>query len=154
MALLDEGVDVIAQHQDTTEPQRAAQEAGAMSIGYNSDHRAFVGDSVLTSPVWNWGGYYIESVRQAMEGTWETHEVWGSMEEGFVGLADFSPLVPQEVIDLVEEARAQIFAGNDVFCGPIFDQAGELRIAEGECLTDGEMLSITWFVQGVIGEIN
>lgn len=125
-----------------------------MSIGYNSDHRAFVGDTVLTSPTWNWGGYYVESVRQAMEGTWETHEVWGSMEEGFVGLADFSPLVPQEVIDLVEEAKASIFAGEDVFCGPIFDQDGELMVAEGDCLTDGEMLGITWFVQGVIGEIN
>ena len=154
MALLDEGVDIIAQHQDTTEPQRAAQEAGAMSIGYNSDHRAFVGDSVLTSPVWNWGPYYIDSVRQAMESTWETHEVWGSMEEGFVDLADFSPLVPQDVIDLVEEAKENIFAGDDVFCGPIFDQAGDLRVEEGESLTDDEMLSIEWSVEGVFGTIN
>lgn len=154
MALLDDGVDIIAQHQDTTEPQRAAAEAGALSIGYNSDHRAFVGDTVLTSPTWNWAGYYIESVKQAIEGTWETHEVWGSMEEGFVGLADFSPLVPDDVIELVEEAKAAIFAGDDVFCGPIFNQAGEEMVAEGECMTDGEMLSITWFVEGVLGTID
>ncbi len=154
IALLDEGVDIIAQHQDTTEPQKAAQEAGAMGIGYNSDQRAFVGDSVLTSPVWNWGVYYTQTVGAALDGTWETHEYWGSLADGAVGLADFSPLVPDNVIALVEEAEADILAGNDVFCGPIFNQAGELAVAEGECLTDGEMLSIDWFVEGVLGEIN
>jgi basic membrane protein A len=53
VALLDEGCDVIAQHQDTTEPQKAAQERGVVSIGYDSDMSKFVGDTVLTSPVWN-----------------------------------------------------------------------------------------------------
>lgn len=154
MALLDEGVDVIAQHQDTTEPQKAAEEAGAMGIGYNSDQRAFVGDSVLTSPIWNWDVYYTWAVGAALDGTWETHEYWGGLAEGVVGLADFSPLVPDDVVALVEAAKEAILAGDDVFCGPINNQAGELAIAEGECLTDGEMLGIDWFVEGVLGEIN
>ena len=38
-ALLDSGVDVIAQHQDTTEPGVAAEAAGAFWVGYNSDVR-------------------------------------------------------------------------------------------------------------------
>ena len=46
-ALLAEGCDVIAQHQDTTEPQKAAAEKGAVSIGYDSDMGKFVGDTVL-----------------------------------------------------------------------------------------------------------
>ena len=54
-ALLDQDCDVIAQHQDTTEPQKAAQERGMVSIGYDSDMSQFVGDTVLTSPIWNWG---------------------------------------------------------------------------------------------------
>ena len=45
VALLDAGADVIAQHQDTTEPQKAAQERGVWSIGYHSDMAKFVGDS-------------------------------------------------------------------------------------------------------------
>ena len=59
-ALLDQGADIIAQHQDTTEPQKAAAERGGTSIGYNSDMRVFVGDSVLTGPVWNWGSGFPE----------------------------------------------------------------------------------------------
>ncbi|NMC00770.1 MAG: BMP family ABC transporter substrate-binding protein, partial [Chloroflexi bacterium] len=66
VALLDQGADIIAQHQDTTEPQKAAQERGALSIGYDSDMRAFVGDTVLTSPIWNWGGYYTQTVKDAI----------------------------------------------------------------------------------------
>jgi basic membrane protein A len=34
-ALLDQDADVIAQHQDTTEPQKAAQERGVVSVGYH-----------------------------------------------------------------------------------------------------------------------
>lgn len=154
VALLDQGADIIAQHQDTTEPQKAAQERGMLSIGYNSDMRAFVGDTVLTSPIWNWGVYYIQTVRAAMEGTWTTHQYWGQMKEGIVGLAEFSPRVPQAVRDEVEAAKQKIFAGQDVFCGPIKDQNGQVRVAAGQCMTDAEMLSFDWFVEGVVGSIS
>ncbi len=62
-ALLAQGADVIAQHQDTTEPQKAAMDAGVFSVGYDSDMRTVVGDTVLTSPIWNWGPKYIEIVK-------------------------------------------------------------------------------------------
>ena len=74
-ALLDEGADIIAQHQDTTEPQKAAQDRGALSIGYDSDMAKFVGDTVLTSPIWNWGPKYIEIVKQVQAGTYKTESV-------------------------------------------------------------------------------
>ncbi len=152
VGLLDEGADIIAQHQDTTEPQKAAAERGKLSIGYDSDMRAFVGDTVLTSPIWNWGTYYVETVGAAMEGTWETHQVYGSMEEGFVDLAEFSPEVPQEVKDLVAAEQERIYSGEwDVFWGPIKDQNGEERYAEGEKMTDDEILNMDWFVEGVVG---
>ena len=154
VALLDQGVDIIAQHQDTTEPQKAAQERGMLSIGYDSDMGQFVGESVLTSPMWNWGTYYIDTVGKALAGEWETHQYWGAMEDDIVMLAELSGLVPQEVRDAVDAAKAEIFAGNDVFCGPINNQAGETVVAEGECMTDGEMLGFDWLVEGVIGSIS
>jgi basic membrane protein A len=153
VALLDAGADLITQHQDTTEPQKAAQERGALSIGYDSDMRAFVGDTVLTSPMWNWGSYYVDTIGNAMNGEWETHQYWGGLEDGVVQLADFSPKVPQEVQDLVESERQAILDGNDVFCGPINDQAGAVLVADGECMSDEEMLGMNVFVEGVGGTI-
>ncbi|TFG67630.1 MAG: BMP family ABC transporter substrate-binding protein [Anaerolineales bacterium] len=153
VALLDAGADIIAQHQDTTEPQKAAQERGALSIGYDSDMRSFVGDTVLTSPIWNWGSYYIPTVKAGMDGTWESHQYWGGMKEGVVELADFSPKVPQDVRDLVKTAEQNILDGNDVFCGPIMAQDGSVFVAAGECMEDGAMLGMSVFVEGVVGTI-
>ncbi len=154
VALLDEGADIIAQHQDTTEPQKAAQERGALSIGYDSDMRAFVGDTVLTGPVWNWGVYYVKTVEDAINGTWKTHQYWGGMADGVVELADFSPKVPQEVRDEVNAAKEKILSGEwDVFCGPIVDQDGNTVVPEGECMSDGDMLGMNFFVEGVVGTI-
>ncbi|RLC61822.1 MAG: BMP family ABC transporter substrate-binding protein [Chloroflexi bacterium] len=153
-ALLDEGADIIAQHQDTTEPQKAAKERGMLSIGYDSDMAQFVGDTVLTSPVWNWGLYYVDTVKAVLDGTWETHEYWGGLADGVVELADLSPKVPDDVRTVVEAEREKIVSGEwDVFCGLINGQDGSERIAAGECMSDGDMLSMDWFVEGVVGTI-
>lgn len=154
IALLDAGADIIAQHQDSIEPQKAAQERGALSIGYNSDMRTSVGDTVLTSPVWNWGYYYIDAVQAALDGTWKSHAYWGGMDEDVVQLADFSAKVPQDVRDLVEAAKTQIMTNDRIFCGPIRDQAGNEIVAAGQCLSDADKLNMQFFVEGVIGTIS
>lgn len=154
LALLDEGADIIAQHQDTIEPQKAAAERGKLSVGYDSDMRQFVGDTVLTSPIWNWGAYYVKTVGEALDGKWVSHEVWGPMKDGSVALAEFSPQVPQEVRDLVAAEKTRIDNGEwDVFWGPVKDQQGNLRIAEGEKMSDVDMLNFDWLVEGVVGSI-
>ena len=152
VALLDAGVDIIAQHQDTTEPQKAAQERGMLSIGYDSDMRAFVGDSVLTSQMWNWSTYYIDTVKAAMNGTWKSHQYWGGLEDEVVMLAPMSPKVPADVVKLVEQAQKDILA-KDVFCGPINKQDGSVLVAEGECMSDADKLGLNVFVEGVSGTI-
>lgn len=152
-ALLDQGVDLIAQHQDTTEPQKAAEERGMLSIGYDSDMRQFVGDTVLTSPQWDWGTYYIDTVQDISDGTWRSSQFWGGMETGIVMLAEMSPLVPDELRQQVEAERERILNTDwDVFCGPINDQDGNEAVADGECMSDEQMLNMDWFVEGVVGE--
>lgn len=154
VALLDAGVDVVTQHQDTTEPQKAAQERGALSIGYDSDMRRFVGDSVLASPVWNWGAYYTQTVKDALAGKWSKHQFWGGLKEGIVMLSDYSPKVPKDVRDLVTKRNGDILAGKwDVFCGPIKDQKGKTVVAAGKCMSDPDMLNMSFFVEGVVGTI-
>ena len=40
-----------------------------------------------------------------------------------------------------------------MFQGPISDNEGTVRIAEGEELTDDEMLNLDWLVSNVIGSV-
>lgn len=152
-ALLDQGADIIAQHQDTTEPQKAAKDRGVLSIGYDSDMSQFVGDTVLTSPVWNWGVKYVDIAKKVLAGTYQSESYWGGMKDGIVDLAPLSPKVPDDVKALVEEYKQKILSGEwDVFCGPIKGQGGKLAVPSGKCMSDAEMLSMDWFVDGVVGE--
>lgn len=71
-----------------------------------------------------------------------------------VGLAPYGKDVPDSVKELVEEEKARIVSGEwDVFYGPVKDQSGEVRVPEGSAMTDAEMLSMNWFVEGVKGEL-
>nr|MBA3531195.1 BMP family ABC transporter substrate-binding protein [Ardenticatenales bacterium] len=149
-ALLDQGADVIAQHQDSTEPQKAARDTDTLSIGYHSDMSRFVGESVLTSPVWTWEEKYTEIVQQVLDGSYQSESYYGVE---VVKLAPFSSLVESESSILVEAQDAAIRAGTaDVFCGPILSNTGVLVVAEGKCLTDAELLSMDWYVEGVVGD--
>ena len=152
-ALLAAGADVIAQHQDTTEPQKAAADSGGLSIGYNADMSSFVGDTVLTGPVWNWGGKYVDIAQGVMDGTYSSESYWGGLDDEIVGLAPYSDRVSDETKALIEEKNAEMVSGSwDVFCGPIVGANGALVVEEGKCMTDGEMLSMEFFVEGVVGE--
>lgn len=151
-ALLDAGCDVIAQHQDTTEPQKAAQERGKLSIGYDSDMAKFVGDTVLTSPVWNWGPKYVDIAKKVMAGTYKSESYYGGMKDGIVDLAPLSVRASDDAKKLVEEKKKQILAGWSPFTGPISGQTGLPAVSPGRVMPLDELLTMDWFVQGVVGE--
>ncbi len=151
-SLLDVGADVIAMHQDSPGPQVAAQEKGVYSIGYNTDMSNFAPEAHLTAPIWNWAKFYEYIVEAVQNGTWTSEDIWWGLDKGVVDLAPMSPKVPQDIQDKVLAKKEEIMSGKtDVFVGPVYDQKGEVRIAEGATATDAEMLSMDWFVQGVVG---
>jgi basic membrane protein A len=154
VSLLDGGADVIAQHQDTAGPQQAAEEVGAFSIGYNTDMSAMAPKAYMTAPVWNWGPYYAEQVQSVIDGTFKSHSYWGGMETGTVMLAPLTVNAPEGAQEAVEASTAKILDGSlVVFDGPIMNQAGEVVVAEGATMSDGDMLGFNWFVKGVKGNI-
>lgn len=154
-ALLNEGNDVIAQHQDTTASQIAAQEKGAFAIGYNSDSKTAAPKAYLTAPIWNWGVYYADQVQKILDGTWKAENYLGGMKEGVVDLAPMTDLVDPDIQKKVEEAKSKILDGTlDVFAGPIKDQTGAVKIAQGATMTDKEQSECKWFVEGVNGSID
>ena len=128
-ALIDDGCDVIAQHCDTNNPQIAARDAGVWGVGYNSDMTAEVGESVLTSVVWNWGAYYTAAVQNVIDGTWtpgvHVEDYFGSMADGLLNITDLSEEAAEGTQEAVDVARAAIEDGSfDVFTGTYTDAAG------------------------------
>jgi basic membrane protein A len=153
-ALLDAGCDVIAQHQDTPGPMQAAEERGKYGISYNSPMMQFAPKAVLTGPVWNWGPYYVNRVKAAMDGTWKSGQYWGHMADGVVDLAPFNKVVPADVVKLVTASKREILRGKlQPFAGPVKDNTGKIVIPAGKTMSDQEMLGFNWFVEGVEGTL-
>lgn len=154
LTLLDSGVDVIAQHQDTPGPMQAAQEKGKFGVGYNTDMSKMAPKAVLTSAVWNWGPYYVKVVDSVKKGTWKPEQYWGPINDDVVALAPYGPMVTDETKKLIEDAKKKIISKEfDVFHGPIKDQTGQVKIPAGQKMSDADMLSFNWFVEGVDGTI-
>ncbi len=154
VSLLDANCDVIAQHQDTPGPQQAAQDKGAFSIGYNTDMSSFAPKANLTSPVWDWGPYYLKTVQAVKDGTWKNDQYWGSIADGVVDIAPVTSLVPDDVKTLVNDQRQQMIDGKlNIFQGPIKDQSGAAKVADGQKMSEDEVLNMDWFVEGVDGTI-
>jgi basic membrane protein A and related proteins len=153
-ALLDIGADVIARESDSTEPDKLAAENGVYAIGYNAVSEEVAPNAVLTAPIWDWGVYYNETIEAGYNGTWTSHAYWGDLADGIMDLAPFGDMVPQAVQDEVNTAKEQIIAGTlHPFTGPITDNSGAERVAAGETMTDEQLLSFDWLVEGVTGRI-
>ncbi|HUS17459.1 MAG TPA: BMP family ABC transporter substrate-binding protein, partial [Chloroflexia bacterium] len=156
-ALLDGGADVIAQHQDTAGPQQAAEARGKYGVGYDADMSKSAPKAVLTSPIWNWGVYYINLVKQVQGGAWKTNEYWGGWKDGVVDLAPLGPMVPADVKTMADAEIAKFKAGEEtiftVFTGPLKDNTGADKVPAGTAMAAGDLLSMDWFVEGVEGKI-
>jgi basic membrane protein A len=155
-ALLNEGCDVLAQHQDAPGPQVAAEEAGVWSVGYNLDMTSIAPKAHMTSPVWNWGPFYVEQVQAVIDGTWEPVNYWGGMEDPVISLSPLTENAPEGAQEAVDKAKTDILSGeNKIWTGPIKDNQGVVRVPEGVTLTDEQLTSteFNWLVEGVIGKV-
>jgi basic membrane protein A len=156
-ALLDGGADVIGQHQDTPAPQQAAEARGKFGVGYDADMSKFAPKAVLTSPIWHWGVYYTDMVKQVQAGTWKTNEYWGGWKDGIVDLAPIGAMVPADVKQMADDEAAKFKKGDEtittIFTGPLKDNPGAEKVPAGKAMTDQELLSMDWLVEGVEGTV-
>jgi len=155
-ALLDAGCDVIGQHQDTTMPQKAAQDRGVWGCGYNADMTEDAPDAHLTAPIWHWGMYIKEAVQKVIEGNWTPENSFMGMAEGLVDISPLSKNVAEGTAEIIEEYRAKILAGefdvfdaSDVFAEGIYDNQGTLVIAPGVRYGIPEITSMEWYLDTV-----
>jgi basic membrane protein A len=157
-SLLDAGIDVTAQHQDSPATLEADEARGAYGVGYDSPNMsAKAPKATLTSPIFIWGPFYIQTATDVLNGTWKTSQWWGSWKDGAVDLAPIGDMVPEDVKTMALAEADKFKAGTEsiytIFTGPLKDNTGADKVAAGVALTDDELLNIQWFVEGVDGTI-
>lgn len=151
--LIDSGCDVIAQHCNTPDPQRTAEEMGVWGIGYNSDMSADAPGAVLTSVLWNWGTYYTHLVKSVMDGSFVTTPYLGGLKEGMVGLAPLTPeLTDAPMRQAVDAERKRIEEGTfNVFDGELRTNDDRIIGRSGGTLSDEEIVEkIDWYYHTVV----
>ena len=154
-ALIENGVDVVLQHTDSTAPQAAAAEAGnVVTFGQASDMSEYAPFPRVSSIIDNWAPYYIDRVQAVMDGTWESTDTWDGIAPGMVEIGEISDAVPADVKAEALALRDAIASGEThVFTGPINKQDGSAWLADGETADDGTLLGMNFYVEGITGEI-
>ncbi|MCI3918961.1 BMP family ABC transporter substrate-binding protein [Paenibacillus sp. TRM 82003] len=158
-SLIDGGADVLSQHQDCTKTIiETSERRGAMSVGYHADASSLAPEGWILGSVWNWPNLYVDMVKTATEGNFEGSaydgKYRGTLSDDIVMLTGFGKNVPADVQALVEEKKKAMMEGTlHPFAGPVKDQSGEVRVAEGINPTVDELEATDYLVEGVIGSI-
>ena len=138
-------------------------------------------DSVLSGQLMDWGGMYVKILQNIKDGTWNNKNMkdadilWlakekaamlggtpgeiinkkfiSDLKKAMVNSKEFGEI---SAYDLVVKRYEQMKKGVDVFdpfVGPIKDNKGVVRIKKGEKASIGDLLSIMYYVDNVVGSI-
>ena len=95
--------------------------------------------------------YYDDIIRRHLKGelnAMKNH--WIGIERGAVMLDEMSDEVTEDMRGYLYYLRRALVGHQLVFIGPLYDNEGVLRCAEGETIGDDALLeSIDWLINGV-----
>ncbi len=88
-----------------------------------------------------------------MDGNWQVEDYFGHMNEGAVGMAPFTNM-PADVASKAQEVKDAISSGEYfAFTGPIYDNKGNLQLADGEVADDMHLNTMMYYVEGIDAKV-
>lgn len=175
-ALLDGGADVIAHNMDNGRALAAVEERKQSTaeelycIGNDNYDACNRGPTTcIGTSYWNWGPMYVRLFDEIHRNTWDPFQVINeniksNSEQSIanfsvnvaVGGSDLAIAVSELLADLAragnEHKSFEVFPGEGQYCST--GQRTPSCISEGEEMTDDELLTMCWFVQGVVEKTN
>lgn len=153
-SLIDQKADVIAFHTDSPSAIQAAQEAGVSAVGYHSDMSAYGEKAHLTAAIHHWDEYYEKRIQALIDGTWKSTNTWGGIGSGMTNITEINQVIMPDNIAKVNALKDRIASGEyHPFTGPIYNQLGTLILPEGKIMDDKSLLSMDYYVEGVLGKL-
>ncbi len=154
MTLMNQKADVLSFHTASDAVMVAAQERGKMAIAYHSDMRHVAPQAQLLAITHLWGNYYSDRAKSVLQGNWQSGNAWGGVREGMIKVDAFGPKVPKRVEAEILRLQRAIGKGSlQPFSGPLLDNQDQVVLARGQSLTDEQILTMKFLVQGVQGSL-
>jgi len=158
-SLLDQGVDVITQHQDCTKTIiETTEAAGKMSVGYHADASSLAPKGWVTGSQWNWAPLYTDIVKTVLAGQFVGSKYNADYRVGlqtgdnpFVE-SKYGTMITADTKTKIEEAKAGLKTKSP-FTGPVLDQSGATKVPAGTTPTYAENEQMDYLVKGVVGSI-
>ncbi|MEZ4632200.1 MAG: BMP family ABC transporter substrate-binding protein [Deinococcales bacterium] len=177
-ALIAEGADIFAFTEDTPTVIQVAAENGLPSFGHYSPMLQFAPEHVVSGQLVNWETLYIDFLSKVKSGIYTAENLAdvdyfdlladnavavgaepgliinpvfeADLKAAMVNDADFGEI---SVYDLVMKRLEQFKTSSyNPFTGPINDRKGNEVIAEGQIATIGELVSLQWAAENVLGD--
>lgn len=150
-ALVDQGVDVVNSIVDSPiTVVQTAEQRGIYSIGYHSATVAkFAPKGWISGIDFQFGTRFVKYANDVINGTWKSENYYGPE---LSVLAPWGTAVSANIQSQVQAKLTAIQGGAPFFVGPIYDQAGTLRLKEGEAADYNLANTIDWFSQGIVGQ--
>lgn len=158
--LMKSGVDIISSQESIT-PRKKSREYGVYTTTSMGIQRHKLAHDYLALPIWDWGVFYEKLINSILNGSWtamnaifsnETKAInyWWGMDASVVDIIYSNTLVPISTKKTIEFMKRMIIHGEyHPFTGPIYDNNNNLKVEDGYILTNQEILTMDWFVEGV-----
>jgi len=133
--LFEAGADVIVSDMSSPGIPSFADREGLLFSSYDQDMSEVNPESWMGGFRIRWDAYYRKAVEDMIAGIWEPELYYGGIAEGMLVEATYGPAVTQAILDAIEEKKQELISGSfEVFRGPISDNEGVERVADGESL--------------------
>jgi len=153
-ALIAQGADVLfSLHQDTPSVVNVAQANKVWVANVSSDMSAHGPDVVMASVTTDWSKYIVKEVGDKLAGKFKSSDFRGGLAADVVKLVWHKDIPPAQLAQ-IQAVEADLRSGKaHVFAGPLRDQSGKERVAAGAVLSDADIFSMNWLVQGLDGTL-
>lgn len=149
------GVTIIS-GQDMIAPGEQTRQFGLYNMGENGL------PFNLAMPVWHWGKFYEQMIRNIMDGSWKYDDVsdetkglnyWWGMSAGIVDVI-CSHQLPIGTIRLIDLLKTTICRDDfNPFSGVLYSQEGIVQTNPEKTMTPEEIILMDWLAENVIGSI-
>lgn len=150
-ALVERGCDVVICYTSSTRAESYCQQKGVKFIGSHDFTETEADYSNMLMYFYSRrDSYFLAQFKQMQLDTWQTDLFTGNMGNGIICISEaLSANKDGECQRVLDALSPTISKGAEIFSGQLIDNSGVVRYLQTDVMTDFQIMSMDWYVQGV-----